>query len=475
MKNKKTFLLLLAMASFFACLPIKQVGAADVGSYKPQTVQTTTSSTTAVSSPTVGNYASCDKYNDYVSYVRCIADVDNANKQGTVPTDDQLTGKSSDYSVSINNGATETNARKVKVTLVAPAEATIVAISKDSNFGFSPREAFAKEKSWELSETEATTQYVYVKFFDKDNKALFIASASIVYDTRSGNKTADAKAKVDFAKIFSRKPSASLADVEILKILAYGLPKEYRRDLTKEKEAIAEFRKIYGRNPSTSESNLINAIAYADNIISKLASVDTTKTTSSVSTVENNVVEKSDECRPKINLNKVLQLGSKGKDVEALQETLKCLGYLDSDFKINGTFDDDTEKGVMAFQEAKGLKCNDGTYCGVTGPATRKAFMNLKPTKPVVTAAVKEKTDTKTIVAPFKKVLTIGSKGDDIKKLEELLGVDPAGNVFDANTEEAVKKFQEEKGLKCNDGTYCGYVGPATIKALNSYYIEKNK
>lgn len=474
MKNKKTFLLLLAMASFFACLPIKQVEAVEVGSYKPQTVQTTTLSTTAVSSPTVGNYASCDKYNDYVSYVRCIADVDNANKQGTVPTDDQLTGKSSDYSVSINNGATETNVRKVKITLVAPAEATIVAISKDSNFGFSPREAFAKEKSWELSETEATAQYVYVKFFDKDNKALFVASASIVYDARSGNKTADAKAKVNFAKIFSRKPTTSLADLEILKILAYGLPKDYKRDLTKEKEAIAEFRKIYGRNPNTSESNLINAIAYADNIISKLASVDITKTTSSVSVSENKI-EKSDECRPKVNLSKVLQLGAKGKDVEALQETLKCLGYLDSDFKVSGTFDDVTEKGVMAFQEANGLKCNDGTYCGVIGPATRKVFMNLKPTKPVVTAAVKEKTETKTIVAPFKKTLTIGSKGDDVKKLEELLGIDPAGNVFNDSTEEAVKKFQEEKGLKCNDGTYCGYVGPATIKALNSYYLEKNK
>lgn len=53
-------------------------------------------------------------------------------------------------------------------------------------------------------------------------------------------------------------------------------------------------------------------------------------------------------------------------------------------------------------------------------------------------------------------LLKLGSKGEDVKKLQVKLGVEPVGN-FGPKTEEAVKAWQKKNGLKDD-----GIVGPGT-------------
>lgn len=62
-------------------------------------------------------------------------------------------------------------------------------------------------------------------------------------------------------------------------------------------------------------------------------------------------------------------------------------------------------------------------------------------------------------------ILKLGSKGEDVKKLQLKLGVDPVGN-FGPKTEEAVKKWQKLNGL-----TPDGIVGDLTWKKLFSESI----
>lgn len=64
----------------------------------------------------------------------------------------------------------------------------------------------------------------------------------------------------------------------------------------------------------------------------------------------------------------VLKRGSKGDSVEALQILLNGYGF--NCGKVDGSFGQDTEKAVIAFQKAKGLAKD-----GVVGPATWAALL----------------------------------------------------------------------------------------------------
>ena len=57
-------------------------------------------------------------------------------------------------------------------------------------------------------------------------------------------------------------------------------------------------------------------------------------------------------------------------------------------------------------------------------------------------------------------ILKIGSKGNDVKDLQEFLGIDTDG-IFGKGTEKAVKKYQKENNLVAD-----GIVGPATIEFM---------
>lgn len=57
-------------------------------------------------------------------------------------------------------------------------------------------------------------------------------------------------------------------------------------------------------------------------------------------------------------------------------------------------------------------------------------------------------------------ILKIGSRGNDVKDLQEFLGIDTDG-IFGKGTEKAVKKYQKENNLVAD-----GIVGPATIELM---------
>ncbi|MUG96025.1 peptidoglycan-binding protein [Scytonema sp. UIC 10036] len=65
----------------------------------------------------------------------------------------------------------------------------------------------------------------------------------------------------------------------------------------------------------------------------------------------------------------ILRRGDQGAEVERLQGDLSYLGYDLGSASIDGSFDEYTEKAVIAFQ-----KDNNITVDGIVGPETGKAL-----------------------------------------------------------------------------------------------------
>src|SRR5204863_87578 len=66
----------------------------------------------------------------------------------------------------------------------------------------------------------------------------------------------------------------------------------------------------------------------------------------------------------------VLQRGSSGPDVQALQQKLKDLGFDPNG--VDGNFGPGTKAAVIAFQQSKGLQAD-----GIVGPATVAALQAM--------------------------------------------------------------------------------------------------
>jgi len=67
---------------------------------------------------------------------------------------------------------------------------------------------------------------------------------------------------------------------------------------------------------------------------------------------------------------------------------------------------------------------------------------------------------------PPEKSLTFGASGDDVRWVQERLGVTPINGNFGPATRAAVQKFQEAEGIAKNGKTGYGVVGPATREKL---------
>lgn len=143
----------------------------------------------------------------------------------------------------------------------------------------------------------------------------------------------------------------------------------------------------------------------------------------------------------------MLQRGSKGPEVLALQKALAAAGF--NPHGLDGSFGSKTEAALRAFQRAAGIVVD-----GKAGPQTWGALKSSSPGAPAQGPAG----------APLRK----GDMGADVRKLQTLLeqhgirtgGVD--GN-FGPMTQRAVMDFQRGKGLNAN-----GVVGPETWAALAS-------
>ncbi len=141
----------------------------------------------------------------------------------------------------------------------------------------------------------------------------------------------------------------------------------------------------------------------------------------------------------------MLQRGSKGPDVLALQKALLAAGF--NPQGLDGSFGPKTEAALRAFQRAAGIVVD-----GKAGPQTWRALKSFSPGAPAPGPAG----------APLRK----GDMGADVRKLQTLLeqhgirtgGID--GN-FGPMTQRAVMEFQRGKGLNAN-----GVVGRETWAAL---------
>lgn len=420
------------------------------------------------------DYSSCDSLNDYLSYSRCVSEIDNRRSQTTTLVTEEPKAVDGDYIIKINDGHPKAGKTKVSVKITAPKEAIDMSVAKDNNFGFIAKQKVASTIDWQIEDEEGTPQYVYVKFYDQSGAPLKVVASSIILDKRQGDVVAEKEALTAFKLMYGRISGSTAVDTEALKIMAYGLGANTARDLTKEASALKRFRQVYKRAPASSQEwNYLKGYAYAETVVKNSTSTTVVTTPVTEEVVANVVTEPVSDCRLKTKLTGTFDVGSKGKEVTALQESLKCQGLLVSDYKVTGTFDSDTELAVGAFQKQNKLLCKNGTYCGAVGPATRTKLNNLPaPKKVEVKTATTESNGT--VKAVLTKNLTLGANGDEVKKLQEFLAKDktlyPGGKVngnFGPATEAAVKKFQVKHGLKCSDGTACGYVGPATMKKLN--------
>ena len=152
----------------------------------------------------------------------------------------------------------------------------------------------------------------------------------------------------------------------------------------------------------------------------------------------------------------VLQLGSEGAEVKALQEALIEMGYLKG--KADGKFGSATENAVMLFQRA-----NDYPTTGVMD-ANIQAFLYSGKPKNASGEAAKI-----TVLSPVSgATMKLNATGDAVGELQAQLKVmgyydGEVTRVYDKATRSAVIAFQKKNGLTAD-----GVAGTATQKAIFS-------
>lgn len=135
-----------------------------------------------------------------------------------------------------------------------------------------------------------------------------------------------------------------------------------------------------------------------------------------------------------------LKKGSQGPEVAELQKLLKDLGAYRQN--ADGIFDDDVEYGVKLYQFRVFLPQD-----GIVGPKTWQALFTGAP-----------------VDMP---VLKVGSKGESVKTLQQVLQLlqiylGAIDGDFNTVTDAAVRSFQKSVGIVGD-----GIVGPKTWEALS--------
>ncbi len=158
---------------------------------------------------------------------------------------------------------------------------------------------------------------------------------------------------------------------------------------------------------------------------------------------------------PKINENLYLQLGSSGREVSKMQDRLIELGYLEG--KASGRFDAATEQAVYAFQ-----KRNVSYSDGIAGPLTLKALYSSNARRTSTSRGV--------VGVSLKKGMensqAVRNMQSRLRDLRYYSG--SSDGDFGSGTEEAVKAFQRQNGLRVD-----GVAGADTLNKLYSSNAKK--
>ncbi len=184
-----------------------------------------------------------------------------------------------------------------------------------------------------------------------------------------------------------------------------------------------------------------------------------------------------------------LYVGATGNSVKSLQNELKRLNYYKA--TPTGVYDELTAHAVFKFQQAQGIvNAEVETGAGVFGPTTRSRMNEIISLRNYTKLAIAEKSATFTTEKPVDSVpvnvpketakayipntLAFGSKGSDVKKLQEFLKkkgffksvvvTDYYGEI----TKEAVAQFQIVNKIISNKSEKgAGVVGESTLKKIN--------
>lgn len=181
-----------------------------------------------------------------------------------------------------------------------------------------------------------------------------------------------------------------------------------------------------------------------------LAKLNSSKATSSKNSGSSGKTAKA-TATPKVTKNTYLTSGASGKQVKTMQKRLIELGWLSG--SASGTFDDATEAAVIAFQKKAKLWAD-----GKAGPKTLEVLYSSKAPKTSKPASSSGSGTT----------LELGSKGSDVKKLQQRLKdlgylQGTVDGEYGEATKQAVTLFQGLNGL-----TEDGKAGTATQNKLYS-------
>ncbi|MBQ4313375.1 MAG: peptidoglycan-binding protein, partial [Clostridia bacterium] len=171
-----------------------------------------------------------------------------------------------------------------------------------------------------------------------------------------------------------------------------------------------------------------------------------------------------------------LRLGDVNNDVLLLQIRLNRIAKnypaIPQIYPVNGFYDSSTQEAVRAFQRVFGL-----TEDGVVGPATWYRIAYLYASVKRLAELDSEGLQLEDISPAFPEILRPGDTGRSVREIQYFLAVvaefyptvPPVEitGVFDGQTENAVRSFQQSEGL-----TVDGIVGLNTWRALYSIYRE---
>lgn len=149
--------------------------------------------------------------------------------------------------------------------------------------------------------------------------------------------------------------------------------------------------------------------------------------------------------------DQILAKGMKNDDVKVLQEHLKDLNFLEVD-EYGTYYDETTENAVIAFQKASGIKV-DGTFGDESFEALEIALVENLGEK---------------LILSYNNVLKEGSKGEDVKLLQEglkalgFLDSEEINNTYCSEVKKAVSNFQATYNLKVD-----GLAGRDTFNTLS--------
>ena len=160
---------------------------------------------------------------------------------------------------------------------------------------------------------------------------------------------------------------------------------------------------------------------------------------------------------PKPNTNIVIQWESEGDDVRQYQARLVELGYLSQKY-VTGKFNQPTVDATKAFQTMNDLKVD-----GAAGPETLKLIYSTDARN---SEGVRER-DLSTSDTKVSEVLAVGMTGEQVRSLQSrlsalgYLNASLVTGVYDDQTEQAVRRFQQANGLTAD-----GRAGSATQSRL---------